>query len=244
MPLDQVEAIILRSYPIADQDKVIIFLTSDKGLMRGIAKGARKFGNRFGSSLEPMTLVKIFYYEKERKDLVTVGNCDLLESFFEVQKDPKTSFTCTYFAELIEEFIPSRAREDLVFRLLLSILQALKKNGDLNFLTIYFEAWFLQVNGFLPDFRRCKKCRGQLKESGWLSPKKDGVYCATCAPEEKEEARPELGSFISWIKKNPPSAGADHPFSLEDLKTIQKTLQSIIIYHLEREPKSLRYLKN
>ena len=109
MPLDQTEAIVLRTFDLADQDRIVVLLTRDRGVLRGVAKGARKFGSRFGSSLEPMSVVRAFYYEKERKDLVTVSNCDLLESFFDVQKDLKVAFTLSYFAELIEEFSPGGA---------------------------------------------------------------------------------------------------------------------------------------
>ena len=131
MPLDQT-----RSHRPQDlstsptRTSIVVFLTRDKGVLRGVAKGARKFANRFGSSLEPMSVVRAFYYEKERKDLVTVSNCDLLESFFDVQKDLKVSFTLSYFAELIEEFSPVRSGDDVLFRLLLSILRCLAAGGD------------------------------------------------------------------------------------------------------------------
>ena len=242
MPLDQGEAIVLRNFAVGDQDKIVVFFSLDKGLIKGIAKGARKFGNRFGSSLEPMSVVKIFYYEKERKDLVTVSNCDLLESFFEIQKDLRTSFTLSYFAELIEEFFPSRSKEDILYRLLLSILRSLKEQGDLNFISRYFEAWFLQINGLLPDFKKCKKCHRELTESGWFSPKKDGVFCDNCAAEKKEETKPEMNLFLKWIKKNPPPVKSHLPFTSGQLENIKKTLQGIIIFHLEKEPKTLHYL--
>ncbi len=244
MPLDQAEAIILRTYHVGDQDKVVVFLSRDKGLVRGVAKGARKFGNRFGSALEPMSLVKMFYYEKERRDLVTISDCDLVESFFDIQKSLKASFTVAYFAELIEEFFPARAREDLVFRLLLSVLQAMKAQANLSLLTRYFEAWFLQINGFLPDVRRCKKCGKTAAASGWLAPKKDGVYCDGCAPIKKEEVRRDLELFLSWVRKNPPPKAGDSPFSPEQLRGIQKNLQAMIVYHMEREPRSLRYIED
>jgi DNA repair protein RecO (recombination protein O) len=244
MPLDQAEAIVLRTWNVGDQDKIAVFLTRDRGLVRGVAKGARKFGNRFGSALEPMSLVTMFFYEKERRDLVTVSDCDLLESFFDIQKDLKTSLTLAYFAELIEEFFPARAREDLIFRLLLSILQALKERGDLNLLTRYFEVWFLQINGFLPNVRRCKKCGKAPAESGWLAPKKDGIYCSDCAVVKKEEVKRELASFLDWVRKNPPPKSDLQPFSAEVLKAIQSSLQAMIVYHLEKEPKSLRYIKD
>jgi len=243
MPLEQTEAIVLRTQAFADQDKLVTFFSVDRGLIRGIAKGARKFGNRFGSSLEPLSVVRVFYYEKERKDLVTISNCDLIESFFEVQNDPGTSFTLAYFAELIEEFFPTRAREDKIFRLLRSALDALKSGTVRNFVARYFEAWFLQINGLLPDFRRCKKCRQPVTQ-GWLAPKKDGVYCGSCATYQKEETRGELQRFLDWIKKNPPAAGAEAPFSAADLEVIRQALQSIIIYHLEKEPKSLAFIRN
>ncbi len=243
MPLDQTEAIVLRSFSFGDQDKIVVFFSRDKGLLRGVAKGARKFGNRFGSSLEPLSLVNIFFYEKERKDLVTVSQADLIESFFEVHRDYRASCTLGYFAELVEEFFPSRAGEDLVFRLLLSILRAIKEKGNLELLSRYFEAWFLQINGLLPDFRRCKKCRRPLSETGWLSPRKDGVYCAACAPYQKEAVPAELPDFLEWVKKNAPPRENASPFSPGQLKAISQTLQSLIVFHLEREPKSLHFLK-
>ncbi|MBN2408904.1 MAG: DNA repair protein RecO [Candidatus Aminicenantes bacterium] len=243
MPLDQTEAIILRSFSIGDQDKLVVFFSRDKGLLRGVAKGARKFGNRFGSSLEPLSLVNVFYYEKERKELVTVSQAELIESFFEMHGDYRTACTLSYFAELIEEFFPSRASEDIVFRLLLSTLRAIKEKGSLELLTRYFEAWFLQINGLLPDFRRCKTCRKLLAEAGWLSPRMDGVYCSNCAPLKKDAIPQELAAFLKWVKKNPPAQRTACPFSPGQIKAIGQTLQSLIIFHLEREPKSLHYLK-
>jgi len=242
MPLEQSEAFILRTFDVGEQDKIVIFFSRDKGILKGIAKGARKFGNRFGSSLELMTRVKIFYYEKEKKDLVTVSNCDIIESFFEIQRDLKTNFTLNYFAELIEEFSPPRGKEDILFRLLISTLQAIKSGSNIQFITAYFEAWLLKINGVLPDFRHCKKCRREISGQGWLSPKKDGIYCNKCASHKKEKTAPVLVNFLNWIKSNPPLE-KKHPFTEEQLKEMRKTLEEIIVFHLEREPKTLIYLK-
>ncbi len=241
MPLEQTEAIILKTLPFSDQDKLVTFFSRDRGLIRGVAKGARKFGNRFGSSLEPLSVVRVFYYEKERKDLVTISNCDLLDSFFDVQKSPEVAFTTAYFAELIEEFFPSRAGEHKVYRLLRSVLEALRDGADRDFVARYFEVWLLQINGLLPDFKRCKKCREPV-EKGWLAPKKDGVYCPACASYQKEETRSELARFADWIRTRSPKPG-DHPFAPSELETIRQVLQAIIVYHLEREPKTLAFMK-
>jgi len=242
MPTDQAEAIVLRTTNIGDQDKIAVLFCREKGLLRGIAKGARKFGNRFGSSLEPMSVVRVFYYEKERRELVTVSGCDLLESFFEMQAEPATAFLLTYFAELIEEFAPARAREEVLYRLLLSVLRCLKEGGDREFAAAYFEAWFLHANGLLPELSSCRRCRKPLAP-GWLAPKKDGAYCSDCAPLMKEEVPAETQAFLRWTRKNPPPGGCAPPFAPEDIARIRRTLQALIVYHMEREPRTLQFLK-
>jgi DNA repair protein RecO (recombination protein O) len=242
MPTDQAEAIVLRTTNVGDQDKIAVLFCREKGVLRGVAKGARKFGNRFGSALEPMSVVRVFYYEKERRELVTVSGCDLLESFFEMQAEPATAFLLTYFAELIEEFAPARAREEVLYRLLLSVLRCLKEGGDREFAAAYFEAWFLHANGLLPELSSCRRCRKPLAP-GWLAPKKDGAYCSDCAPLMKEEVPAETQAFIRWTRKNPPPGGCAPPFAPEDIARIRRTLQALIVYHMEREPRTLQFLK-
>lgn len=243
MPTDQSEAIVLRTMPVGDQDKIAVLFCRDKGVLRGVAKGARKFGNRFGSSLEPMSVVRVFYYEKERRDLVTISGCDLIESFFEVQADPKTAFLLSYFAELVEEFAPARAKEDVLYRLLLTVLRSLKEGCDRTFLAAYFEAWILQINGLLPDLGACRKCRKPLNP-GWLGAKKDGAYCGDCAPLKKEEVPAAAQAFLRWVRKNPPVQTPELPIPAAELARVRKTLQTLITFHLEREPRTLQFLKD
>jgi DNA repair protein RecO (recombination protein O) len=243
MPLEQSEAFILRTFNIGEQDKIVLFFSRNKGIVKGIAKGARKFGNRFGSGLEPLSHVNLRYYEKEHKDLVVLNNCDLIESHFELQRDVEATFTLSYFSELIEEFSPSRFEDDILFRLLESVLRALKEGGDPNTIGAYFEAWILKISGFLPNFIKCRKCHKEIVESAWLSSRKEGVYCNSCTFQKKDEMPPKMNEFLNWIKKNPPPRGQDLLFSLEDLKKIRMILQGIIVYHMEKEPKSLKFVK-
>lgn len=242
MPADQTEAIVFRTSPFGEIDRLVVFFSRDYGLMKGIAKGARKFGNRFGSSLEPMSVVRVFFYEKEQQDLVTITACDLLESFFEIQKEPPTAFLLSYFVELIEEFVPSRAKEELVYRLLYSVLSSLKQKKPEAIIAGYFEAWFLRLNGYLPDFTKCKLCRKSIS-GGYLAPRKDGALCPECATVNKEFIPAEIVSFLNWVKKNPPSEQSSSIFSAAFIQEVRKVLQSIIIFHLEKHPKSLQFLK-
>lgn len=239
MPKYESEALILRNFNLAEQDKIVIFFSREYGILKGVAKGARKFNNRFGSSLEPMSAhVKIYYYLKENKELATISQCDILEDFFDIQRDPQVLFILGYFSELIEEFIPTHPNSEILFRLVLKSLQALKSGIDADGLGAYFEAWFLKLNGLVPDFYRCKKCGVKLPAGGWLSPSRDGIYCEDCTSSKKESISSDLIRFLDWTKKNPPDA-SDKAFSPAQIKEIRKVLQAVIIYHMERIPKSL-----
>ena len=243
MPLLQSEAVILRTYPIGEQDKLVVVFSRERGVIKGVAKGARKFANRFGSTLEPMSRVRAFYYEKERLELVTISNCDLIESYFDVQKDLDVACALSYFAELIVEFSPSLACDDVLYRLLLTLLQGFKERGEVRLLSRYFESWFLRINGWLPEFRRCKSCRKEIAGEGWLAPRRDGVYCANCAHERRDAVGPEAAAFTAWAKKSSPLAAPDPPFAPAALDAVGRTHQAIICFHLEKEPRTLRFIK-
>ncbi len=242
MPIDQSEAVILRTQNFAEQDKLVVFFSREKGLVLGIAKGARKFNNRFGSSLEPLSIVRIFYYEKERQDLVTVSNCDLLESAFEMFSDRRTACFFSYLAELTEKFSPYRAGEEKLYRLLVSLIRAARAGQKTEYLARYFEYWFLKVNGILPDFQTCRKCRRRISSTAWLDPRKDGFLCEKCVPEKKIELNPQLVQVIDWIKKNPPEAPFGLELKPEDWKKLGRVFQSIIVFHLEERPRTLDLL--
>jgi DNA repair protein RecO (recombination protein O) len=242
MARKQSESIVLRSFDIGEQDKLIVFFAKDVGIFKGVAKGARKFGNRFGSSFEPMSHINVFYYEKENRELVTVSDSDLIESYFDIQNDLDISFTLSYFAELIEEFFPLRSKDDMLFRLLLSMLQSLKAGADLDFTSAYFEAWFLKLSGILPDFGKCKKCREAISSVSWLSHNKDGVFCDRCVPQGKDEISPEINALLGWMRKNPPPKDKEQPFESKHIASIREVMQTILVFHMERKPKALSFL--
>ena len=71
MPLYTTDALILRTYRLGESDRIVVFLTRDRGKKRGVAKNARQSRRRFGGALEPLTYGRVGYFERERRELVT-----------------------------------------------------------------------------------------------------------------------------------------------------------------------------
>src|ERR1044072_1943275 len=87
MALFETEALILRSYNLAEADKIVVCLSRSAGLIRGVAKGCRKLKNRFGASLDPFTLINLTYYEKENRELVSFRQAEILKSRFNLSSN-------------------------------------------------------------------------------------------------------------------------------------------------------------
>ena len=62
MSLIETEALILKSYNLGDADKIIVMLTQREGLVRGVAKGAKRLKSKYGGSLEPFSIIDIEYF--------------------------------------------------------------------------------------------------------------------------------------------------------------------------------------
>jgi hypothetical protein len=134
MRLVTTDAIVLRTYNLAESDRIVVCLTRAAGLGRGVAKGARRMKSRFGAALEPFTVVRLAYHEKENRDLVSISSAEILKSHFELNVKPETGEVLAYMGELINEFAPPHEADERMFRMLSACLDALgqpqERNGN------------------------------------------------------------------------------------------------------------------
>src|SRR5215510_5559445 len=100
MRLVTTDAIVLRSYNLAESDRIVVFLTRSAGLVRAVAKGARRMKSRFGAALEPFTLIKLSFHERENRDLVTISSVEILKSHFNLSSNFESAEVLAYMAEL------------------------------------------------------------------------------------------------------------------------------------------------
>jgi DNA repair protein RecO (recombination protein O) len=183
MPLQESEAIILQSYPLGEADRIVSFLSRNAGRMRGVAKGARRTKSRFGSTLERLTHIRIWYYERETRDLVRINQSELIESFMETFRDYDAGVAFALFSEISEMVLPEHEPLDAPFRLLLLAARAIKQSGKPQIPLAYFCLWTLKLAGWLPSLDQCAICsRITIHESTYVARSLEGIACAKCKP--------------------------------------------------------------
>jgi DNA repair protein RecO (recombination protein O) len=150
MPLFTAEALVLRTYKLGEADRIVVFLTRDRGKKRGVANNARKSRKRFGAALEPLTEVRVSYFEKEQRDLVTVNYAEPVRSPLS-SVSPEALGYSHYFAELIDEWAAEADVDERLYRLGTSALEALVSGTPTEALARYFECWLLRLQGLAPE---------------------------------------------------------------------------------------------
>ena len=58
VPLYRDEAVVLRTHPLGEADRIITLLTKERGRIRAVAKCVRRTKSRFGARLEPFIVVE------------------------------------------------------------------------------------------------------------------------------------------------------------------------------------------
>ena len=146
MPVYTSDALILRTYKLGESDRIVVFLTRDRGKKRGVAKNARQSRRRFGGALEPMTWGRVSYLEREQRDLVFLH-------YVEPKRSPLSGAAggalghVGYFAELIDEWAQESDPNETLFRLGASIVEAMVDGVPIDPLARYFEYWLLRLQG-------------------------------------------------------------------------------------------------
>jgi|ERR1043166_981211 DNA repair protein RecO (recombination protein O) len=183
MAILETEALILRTYNLAEADKIVVCLTHTSGLVRAVAKGCRKLRSRFGASLEPFTLAKITYYQKENQELVSLNHAEIIKSHFDLSGQAETLAGLAYMGDLVIEFSPPYEPNERLFRMVKACLDAIcQSQADLQIILRYFEIWLLKLEGFLPDLRRCGECDRAFDETEPTFVNTDLVFrCRHCS---------------------------------------------------------------
>ena len=240
MPLHDAQAFVLRTYKLAEADKICVLLTRESGKVRGVAYGARKMKSRFGSSLEPFTEVAVTYFEKEGRDLASISNAEIVASHFnETAHSVIAGSAVSYLSDLLCEFLPDREPNETVYRLVGATVTALATSTNTNAVVRYFEVWLLKLAGFYPELTACAGCRNATASGStvWISV--DGSpRCETCSGGRGIAVGPRLQTTLARILAEPPSLFAANPPAPDHLDRLAEIALVILRHSLERDLKS------
>jgi DNA repair protein RecO (recombination protein O) len=181
MPARETEAIILKTFPLGEADRLVSFFGRASGRVRGVAAGARRLKNRYGSTLEILSHVQLWYVEKETRELVRIQQAEPLESFHKSQSDYGLSTGLAVVSEVSELVLPEHEVSESMFRLILLTVREIERTGDWTLPLSYFAFWTVRLGGWLPRFDRCADCDAALgSQIAFYDAHQPGLFCENC----------------------------------------------------------------
>jgi DNA repair protein RecO (recombination protein O) len=244
MPQHSAEALVLRTYALGESDRIVAFLTRDRGKRRGVARGARRSRRRFGGALEPLTLVRVTYLEREQRDLVRLDEAAVLQS--PLAAPGAAALVCVgYFADLLDRWAPEAEPNERLFRLGAAALGAVVAGVPAASLARYFEYWLLRLQGVAPSLLVCPRCGAAFGTRGaWLSRPELVMLCRGCVPAAGvPDLSPAALAFLVRARGLGPErlGEVELPEAVE--RELERVHRQLIAGHLDRDVRSGQVLR-
>ena len=240
MRLQTSESFVLATYPLRETDRIVSFLTRDAGKKRGVARGARRPKSAFSGALEPMTEVRVVYFEKEGRELVSLNAVDPIRSSFGLSKDLDRALLLSALAESLETFVSESEPAEPFYRLARHAMDSLFAKASAELVAAYFDLWILKLSGLFPSPGECAGCGRPIAatEALLFEEARPGFVGAECIRGEalrlSSDARVTLTAFLSG-----PLDPASRPKGLQEIARVSRLARRHFLGH---ELKSQRVL--
>jgi DNA repair protein RecO (recombination protein O) len=237
---------VLGTHRLGEADLIVGLLTEHGGVIRGVARGARKSRRRFGGALEPLTRVRASWSEREGRELHRIEALDVEQSYAAMQAEPERQVTCAILCEIATATVHEGQSDPHVFRLVGAVLDAMEQGLEPAAALRYFELWTLRLHGMLPDLACCAGCGSELAGTArvWGSPG-HGLACGECrgtlGGETKLMRRDEL-QFLARALAGPPGDMAPLAGAARRGGGLERLLRGTLQAFIERGLRSYRHL--
>jgi DNA repair protein RecO (recombination protein O) len=231
------QGIVLRTYKLGETDRILNLLTQGRGKVRAVAKGIRRPGSRFGGRLEAYSHVDLQLYEGRNLDVV--NQAELIEPFAAVRADFGLSACAAAMAEATDAVAQEGERDNRLFLLLRSGLQALDAQPP--YPAIFADAFLLRlagVVGFHVFTEACAACR-KPGPHAFLSVVRGGALCADCAPAGTKAVDARTAELVGLLARSTEWASLVPAVADEQARTTAASfVRAFVEHHLDRRLRS------
>ncbi len=240
-------AIIMRTREFGESDLLVTFFTPEEGLLKGVAKGARRSSKRFVNCFASFSLVSLEFGLRKRGDLYLLQSGKLIHAYPGIRSDFFTMSIASYIVELTEILFPTGVADSKMFELMKDSLKWLDEGKSVEVLPLVFEAKAMAFGGYGLNLDKCCLCGRNYAAQGTAVFMRDkgGIACLKCQqvtalapglkPESVNMLRHMLEGPVSALNHLEPAANI-----IEEIKRVLKLHRE---YHLGKKPKTARYIE-
>lgn len=172
-------AIVLRTAPYRDFDRMLTLLSPTYGKISACARGCRRPKAKLVSCTEVLCVGE--YHFLKSKDHLTLLQCDLEHNHYSLRFDLTAMNYAAAVLSLAEEVATVGHEEAQLYELVICALGAImSKSRPVHDVFLHFLLHLMDLIGFRPEVEQCVECQGELQGNAAWDAALGGTLCATC----------------------------------------------------------------
>ncbi len=176
--------LVLGRTNLGEADRIITFLTPDRGRLRAVARGVRRSQAKLAGHLELFSQTELMLAEGRNLDVVTSAR---LISYPENLTADWQALSYAYLAaEMLMRLAPDEAADGL-YQLAAAAVRHLAGGASGVEFELGFKLRLLGELGYQPDLDACVVCRKPWQAEGhyWFNPELGGLVDVSCVSERQ-----------------------------------------------------------
>lgn len=239
------DGIIIKENIAGENDKYIIALTRERGLVNAYARGTRSLKNRSASATSLLCYSNLTFFKS--RDTYKLNEASAIEMFFPLRSDIEKLSLAQYFCELSLCLAPEESEAEEFLRLVLNALHFLCKGTRENiFIKSIVELRMLSLAGYMPDLTCCGECGRDEDDIMYFGLEDGRIFCEehkSAATRKVPLSRTSLAAMRHIIYSEFERLFS---FSLPEqaARGVSAAAENFLLYQTERGFKTLDFYKS
>lgn len=179
----QTPGLIIKETNVGENDKLLVILTKDHGIIRAFADGVRRMKSKNSAATSLLCYANFTLYQN--KDTYKVSDSSPIELFFELRYHLEELSLAQYFCEMAIKLTPEEFEPTEILRLLLNSLHFLtNQTKPINIIKAVTELKLISLAGFMPNLTGCAVCGED--EAFKFSYSEGCLFCLECSSEAND----------------------------------------------------------
>jgi len=236
------QAVPLRRWDWSETSQAALLFSREHGLVRGLAKGAKRERGAFSGGIEPLTLGEFGAIIKPSTELATLTDWDLREVFRGPRASSRGFLLGHYAADLVRACVRDADPHAALWDALLRLLRALDEPAGRDAALARFQWSILTETGYAPELPATLTHQpGADGDATWAYDPAGGVFVPASAPRpDVWRIRDESLRAIADLAA--PSSTTPAPAPGETIGRVNRFLAACIARTLDEPPPTMRRL--
>ena len=242
--MEKTKGLIIKQSDYGEGNRMLTVFTEEFGIIKAVVYGAKSAKGRRSAASQFLTWADFMLF-MGKGDVATVNSIAPIETFFPVHEDFEKLSLSSYLSDITYSGVEHGIPEPSVLKLLLNTLYICAyKDVSVRKAKAVYELRLVSEMGYRPGVATCSAC-GEKNAPAYFSCECGGFICDNChfALRDDIPVTKEIYSIVGYILYSDDKKVFSFDASDEVIKKVGEISEKYLIYRMERDFKTLDYLK-